>query len=488
MDAEVRDLRIETKVIRVIGVAMHPAAMSQPIMPLVARDRRTPPLKTLRARFARSRGNEALTQQLARALWDAAALLDATDKEQARNLRTEARRTLEAHLKRKPKATSAVVEMAAVSSSWLGDMQAAAGYYERLVSQQEIAGEPKAWLSWHRLRSGELAKARMALETVEPKDAGAKTLYMMGWTEFLAGDETRAVELLVSSFLRWPEGKTRELVLSETISMFVHAQSAVVDVQRFAQAAKLDEHLLLERFANKCAELGRYDIALDALALTLRDEQPVQDLARALYLQSEHSYRLLRVSDAATQAIAAFGTCDASCPDELRAKLSKRLLDLGLRFHTMFAASFDSQYFDAASALYAAYPQGQSPENERVEKFKLDLDDFRDNADRLGSDHTEEVIGFTVQSRIHDATLCQEAALRRGEASGELRLSLEIDDQGQVVGGSAEPGGGLDGIAAVSACLTDQAKDWKFPSRAVPGTTVLLVPFRFVVQDDPNWR
>ncbi len=64
------------------------------------------------------------------------------------------------------------------------------------------------------------------------------------------------------------------------------------------------------------------------------------------------------------------------------------------------------------------------------------------------------------------------------DLSGDLRLSLEVDARGQVLGGATVPAGGEAGLAALADCVLARARQWKFPSRTTPGSTVLIVPFQ----------
>ena len=57
-----------------------------------------------------------------------------------------------------------------------------------------------------------------------------------------------------------------------------------------------------------------------------------------------------------------------------------------------------------------------------------------------------------------------------------VTLSLEVDADGTVLGGSTEPAPGLAGASKVAGCVLGQARGWLFPARERRGRTILIVP------------
>lgn len=95
--------------------------------------------------------------------------------------------------------------------------------------------------------------------------------------------------------------------------------------------------------------------------------------------------------------------------------------------------------------------------------------------------HSATGLGGVASDGAHDVRACVQD-LRAGQAThalaGKLVLQLEIDTAGSVLGGATDPQGGETGMAALADCVLAQARQWKFPRRTTPGSTVLIVPYR----------
>lgn len=63
-----------------------------------------------------------------------------------------------------------------------------------------------------------------------------------------------------------------------------------------------------------------------------------------------------------------------------------------------------------------------------------------------------------------------------GPLAGEVTLHLELRPDGGVVGGSSDPAGGQEGVAAVADCVLDRARAWRFPRAHDAGTRIVVVP------------
>jgi hypothetical protein len=95
--------------------------------------------------------------------------------------------------------------------------------------------------------------------------------------------------------------------------------------------------------------------------------------------------------------------------------------------------------------------------------------------------HNAAALGAVTRDGAHDLRACVDASQTDAGAAkvqGELSLQLEIDALGQVLGGSTSPGGGESGMAAVADCLLLRARQWRFPARTTPGSTVVIAPYR----------
>lgn len=98
--------------------------------------------------------------------------------------------------------------------------------------------------------------------------------------------------------------------------------------------------------------------------------------------------------------------------------------------------------------------------------------------------HSESELTRVARDGAHDVRVCAEELLSPADsppkldaASRELILSLELDAAGLVLGGTTSPRGGEAGLSRVASCLLRRARQWKFPGRTTPGSTVLVVPY-----------
>jgi hypothetical protein len=94
--------------------------------------------------------------------------------------------------------------------------------------------------------------------------------------------------------------------------------------------------------------------------------------------------------------------------------------------------------------------------------------------------HNAEQLGRVASDGAHDVRTCVAASESKDNAigiAGDLVVHLEIDAAGLVLGGTTDPRGGEVGLAAVADCLLAAARQWKFPGRATPGSTVLVIPY-----------
>lgn len=91
--------------------------------------------------------------------------------------------------------------------------------------------------------------------------------------------------------------------------------------------------------------------------------------------------------------------------------------------------------------------------------------------------HQPEELAHVVLVGGQDALACHQKV--GAKLRGEVVVSLELDASGQVLGGATSPPGGEEALAALADCLLVQARTWTFPSRSLPGRTVLVVSYLF---------
>ena len=98
----------------------------------------------------------------------------------------------------------------------------------------------------------------------------------------------------------------------------------------------------------------------------------------------------------------------------------------------------------------------------------------RDDSDAL---HQAQELAMVARRGIGDAIRCQEE--QTPGPAGWVIVSLEVVESGRVIGGATMPAGGQEGLAALADCLLAHARQWRFPERTVPGSTILRVPYQF---------
>jgi len=73
---------------------------------------------------------------------------------------------------------------------------------------------------------------------------------------------------------------------------------------------------------------------------------------------------------------------------------------------------------------------------------------------------------------------CYEATLAGNpKLSGNIVLTLDVEQAGNIKGASTDPKAGAADLSAVASCLTDRAKAWKFPARGSKGSTRVKVTY-----------
>lgn len=113
--------------------------------------------------------------------------------------------------------------------------------------------------------------------------------------------------------------------------------------------------------------------------------------------------------------------------------------------------------------------EAQREHDERIELPAVDL-----QAENVGD---QDGVAKVVQAERESLALCF------GDLGGELLLQLELRSDGSVLGGSTEPAGGEEGLAAVADCVLNAARNWRFPSGDFGGTRILIVPLFIRVSD-----
>jgi hypothetical protein len=122
-----------------------------------------------------------------------------------------------------------------------------------------------------------------------------------------------------------------------------------------------------------------------------------------------------------------------------------------------------------------------------VRGYRRSLEETQSTADPNAGKHDAEVMLNVALARREALAACYESALMREPAlEGSIKLSIEVDHTGKVAGAASDPAAGADGLARAAGCAVDRSRGWTFPSRTVPGKTVLEIPLQFRVQAPPG--
>lgn len=485
------DQALTASPLQVTGVAYGPDALGLPVMPRV---RARGSLAQARKAAARARPAPADVHELVALLWSESARIAPADPTGAAALRTEARAALRAERARgraatpRPPADPTTLQMLAVAESWLGDEAAASAALEELLARRPPIASPApvrlalvaSYLRQHRVVDASRLTAAWQPSEQEPAEA-----YALAWVALEAGDAARARQAIARAASTWREESTRAVVDRDLLLVLARTRTEPREAMRItAEVAGADADRRYRRayaLSDAYRDAGDYEAAAATLELLLADgsrQVPPDDRVGFRYRQADYAFRLGRPAEAAARAIEAaeaLGPCGAACPPATHQAVADRILKLAQFSHTVYARSQDGAHYDAAVTLYqryAAIPGRADADSARG--FLASLRETKAGADPAAGKHDPEVLSNYLAARHEVLAACYEAALVAQPAlDGSLRLTLEIAADGAVRGATSEPPPGAEGMPLVSACAIARARAWRFPARALPGTTTL---------------
>lgn len=497
-----QDQSLTLKDVEVRGVVFEPQALGLPVMTQVT-GRGKPALDRLRRRVARKNPEADDVHQLATALWLDAAAAGPNDAARATQLREEARallRKLKASLG--PRADAVTLEMLGAAELWLGDNAAAATAYEELVRrfpQHAGARAFQTWLALARLRTRKLADAAAQVKSWRLDSLDEMGSYVLAWVSFIAGDGEAARAAIVRALTRWREPTSRPIVERDLLLILARsgadADAADKVVAALSESDTQKRYVLMFKLSEAFEKDGRYGDAARALDIVVdqvvKGQMPPDDLVGFRFRQADYAFRLdepERAADRAIVAHQALRACGQRCPAATAQAVTERVLKLAQFSHTVFAKSQDPRHYEAAHTLYAYYLEmSDRPDAETVRGYLRSLEETRRSADPNAGKHDPEVMLNVVLARRESLASCYELALMREPAlEGSIKLSVEVEHTGKVTGAASDPAAGADGLARAAGCAIGRVRGWRFPSRTVPGKTVLDIPVQFHIQPPPG--
>ena len=497
-----QDQTFTLKDVEVRGVAFAPQAVGLPVMTQVS-GRGRPNIDRLRRHVARKNPDPAEVHQLATALWQEASAAAASDAGRAAQMREEARaalRKLRGSLG--AKADAVTLEMLAAAELWLGDDAAAAAAYDELVRrfpQHQGARAFQTWLALLRLRQNKVADAAALVKGWRLEDLGDVGSYVLAWVSFLAGEGAAARSGIARALTSWREQTTRPVVERDLLLILARsgadADAAGKIIAEVSGNETQKRYVLMFRLSEAFEKDGRYADAARALDIVVDDvvkgQMPPDDLVGFRFRQADYAFRLNQPAEAADRAIVAhqaLKSCGQRCPASTAQAVTERILKLAQFSHTVYAKSQDQRHYQAAQKLYRYYLEiPDRKDAETVRGFLRSLEETRSAADPNAGKHDAEVMLNVALARREALAACYESALMREPAlEGSIKLSVEVDHTGKVAGAASDPAGGAEGLSRAAGCAVDRARAWSFPSRTVPGKTVLEIPIQFRVQLPPG--
>ncbi len=482
------------------GAALVPGALRRPPMAGVAElGKRAPTLERARrlvaahSRRPPARRAEEVHTFVA-LLW--AEAHDKTDAE-AKPLYTEGREALralaEAYGKHPDETT---LRQLAVADITLGDDRAASDALEELRARfpkRADAGTDDALLAYALLRQNRDDEAAKLAASWDPADpaTSAEAAYVVAWLKFRGDDDASARAAISAAASRWKDERDRDAFEDDLIELLARTDDDPADAMAIltkyaGDAPKKRLQLGYELARKGYASTGRYRAAVAVYDLIFDDAIP-SDQAGFRYRQADLEYRLQEPKKSADKAIAAVQLIDKceSCPASMRSAIDQELLNLGQRFHTVYARTFEDRWAEAAMRLYGRYVAEGGPNAEQAAKLQKDLELTRKRAVKSESTQSKEIMGDVIRNRDDVFVACYERALASApDLAGDLTLTIAVNEEGKVVQATTAPPPGADGLSAVARCIQERVRAWQFPHRQVRGRTTLVWPLKLSVAHD----
>jgi hypothetical protein len=493
------DVAHEYEAVPVQGDSFTPEALERPGMPPV-NVKRMPALAQQRTKVARAKGKAKPddVHVLVTLLWQEAMKAELTgtedDAAKAKVLFTEGRDLLQVLYDAAGQGAGdeLTVHRLAAATLTLGDEPSAIALYSELLRRfpdSADATDYKTWLGFLLVRAHRSADAMPLTEgwdvAADATPAGAA--YVVAWVAFRQGNDAGARAAIAAAAAKWRGPVGREALLNDVKLIMARAGGSVEEGRSALVSALPPDKpvfvtLHMYKFHEALMFAGRYREAADALE-SLMDGAVDSDRVTFRYNQADYEFRANNPGRSAERIREALAACAgwADCPEQTKNAIAERMALLARLYHTTYATTLDTNYADAAKALYGAYLEltGRSDAND-VKGQLSNLEDYVANANQSTGRHGKEVMGIFIQARGEQPKACYERALgTQPELSGEVKVIIDIAPTGEVTGVVTEPAAGEEGLAAVGGCLQDRIRAWTFPARTVPGLTRLLFPYAF---------
>lgn len=483
--------------VKLTGLRFVPEGFGQPGMVRVVPKKKLP-LDKQRKSYTGAKTPEAKAAEakiLVTMLWDMAK--ETQNQDEAKALRQEVLGMLrELHTSIGDKFDDILLQMWFTAEVWVGDEAGALSAGSELMSRYGSTPSAQAlaaWVAYYQLRAWKTDEAAKIVEgwSVDSMDPNTdyQRAYVLAWVAFRKGNFDTARKAIVWAAKNWKSRATQPAVERDFLLMLSRSGTPVDEAAallaelsggnkevQFVWLYKIYEGYELTGFNLHAA--GALDKALQALG----DQVPPDN--RVVILQRmSNNYLIAHEPDKAADTLIAAHKAVAACGEKCAGKdkeIADQIAKLAPHFHTTYTTTHDARFHDAAKKLYDYYVSLNLQDSATVKSYLTQLQETKERLVPNSGKHDKTTMEWSTAVRSQAVKGCYEEVLQREpELKGSLKLMLNVDASGQVIGVETEPAAGEMGMAAVGKCLQERARDWKFPGRSKKGTTALSRPYVF---------
>lgn len=354
------------------------------------------------------------------------------------------------------------------------------------------AGERRGYLAYYAIRVGKNAEAKTAVEGIEPSKDQPELAYAIAWTAWRTGDHARARRAILAAAEGWKRKDTlpalrRDIALLSSRTG-ASADEAVALAKAYGAhgtdpaAAAYDTLAYMEQgyvYAGRYADL----LPLVEKLLALRTPKPIE-LVKYRFEQAEAAKALARPAELlahAQEAVAALNACGADCKEIQAAP--KLVFNYARLAANLYATSGDDTWYQPAKDLYALYLTipgitDQAQVQAEIGEFEKTRTNLMSGRAKDAGKYDKGVIAYLIDARRNEIQSCYDEYLQRDpKLAGNLAVTFEVAQSGEVAGASSEPAAGEEGVAGVAACAVERIRAWKFPARIRTGLTRIAVAY-----------
>lgn len=321
-------------------------------------------------------------------------------------------------------------------------------------------------------------------------DVIARDAYLGAWIAWRKGDSAGAVSSIELAAKNWDRRYGAEVIDTETMVILArNGAPAANAVELFAGLYKGTERdEALDKLVIAYERAGRVKdaaIVLDAIAksgeeraLNARFKQFVYSLAGDGVDQVVAAGKQLQA--AAIACVGAKSPCDPKSLDAAATEVK----NVGTFLHAAFVSAHDVRYADAADALYDLYPLFPDRKDlEQVVGYKKTLMESRPRLPAGKGTHSKEMVAPLFAIHTQEILACYDRVLLADATiAGDITTEFDLSDKGKIAAVRTTPAAGDSGLGLVASCVTEASKAWTFPTRSLPGTTIIKMKLTFVAK------